>query len=77
MLEKGKKEKHEEQVQFAAYRQFCDDTSTKKSRAIKVAGETVEMLTADIGRSDGFPLTGYFVPGCGSARMPEFLWRRL
>ena len=24
-----------EQVQFAAYKQFCDDTATEKSRAIK------------------------------------------
>jgi hypothetical protein len=31
MLEKGKKEKHDEQVQFAAYKQFCDDTSTEKN----------------------------------------------
>jgi len=30
MLEKGKDEKHKEQVQFAAYKQFCDDTSVEK-----------------------------------------------
>merc|ERR1719199_2152787 len=36
MLEKGKKEKHEEQVQFAAYKQFCDDTTTEMQRAIAV-----------------------------------------
>ena len=30
MAEKGKKEKHEEQVQFAAYKQFCDDTTEEK-----------------------------------------------
>jgi hypothetical protein len=29
MLEKGKKEKHDEQVQFAAYKQFCDDTTAQ------------------------------------------------
>merc|ERR1719301_155060 len=33
MVEKGKKEKHEEQVQFAAYKQFCDDTTVEKQRA--------------------------------------------
>merc|ERR1719387_1805014 len=48
MLEKGKKEKHEEQVQFAAYKQFCDDTTVEKQRAIKEANEQIEMLSADI-----------------------------
>merc|ERR1719395_1698 len=48
MLEKGKKEKNEEQVQFAAYKQFCDDTSVEKKRAIAEAEETIEVLKADI-----------------------------
>merc|ERR1719331_1516794 len=48
MLEKGKKEKHEEQVQFAAYKQFCDDTTVEKTRAIKEAEEKIEVLKADI-----------------------------
>merc|ERR1719420_1440209 len=48
MLEKGKKEKHEEQVQFAAYKQFCDDTTIEKQRAIKEAEQMIEMLKADI-----------------------------
>merc|ERR1719364_127046 len=48
MLEKGKKEKHGEQVQFAAYKQFCDDTTVEKQRAIKEANEMIEMLKADI-----------------------------
>jgi len=48
MLEKGKKEKHAEQVQFAAYKQFCDDTSVEKTRAIKEANERIEVLKADI-----------------------------
>merc|ERR1719232_1047909 len=48
MVEKGKKEKHEEQVQFAAYKQFCDDTAVEKERAIKQATEKIEMLKADI-----------------------------
>merc|ERR1719399_2161505 len=48
MVEKGKKEKHEEQVQFAAYKQFCDDTTVEKQRAIKEANEMIEMLSADI-----------------------------
>merc|ERR1740138_336725 len=48
MLEQGKKEKHDEQVQFAAYKQFCDDTATEKKRAISEANEQIETLKADI-----------------------------
>jgi len=48
MLEQGKKEKNEEQVQFAAYKQFCDDTSVEKKRSITEAEETIEVLKADI-----------------------------
>eukprot|EP00746_Dinoflagellata_sp_MGD_P161980 gnl/MRDRNA2_/MRDRNA2_89339_c0_seq1.p1 gnl/MRDRNA2_/MRDRNA2_89339_c0~~gnl/MRDRNA2_/MRDRNA2_89339_c0_seq1.p1 ORF type:complete len:675 (+),score=238.87 gnl/MRDRNA2_/MRDRNA2_89339_c0_seq1:72-2096(+) len=48
MLEKGKKGKHEEQVQYAAYRQFCDGTTVEKQKAIKEANEMIEMLKADI-----------------------------
>merc|ERR1719475_2171 len=48
MVEKGKKEKHEEQVQFASYKQFCDDTTVEKQRAIKEANEMIEILQADI-----------------------------
>merc|ERR1719169_17577 len=48
MLEKGKKEKHDEQVQFAAYKQFCDDTTVEKKRAIAEANEHIDKLKADI-----------------------------
>merc|ERR1719506_1909999 len=48
MLEKGKKEKHDEQVQFAAYKQFCDDTKVEKDRAIAEANEKIDVLKADI-----------------------------
>jgi len=48
MAAKGKSEKHEEQVQFAAYKQFCDDTTVEKKRSIAEAAETIEVLTADI-----------------------------
>jgi len=51
MLEKGKKEKHDEQVQFASYKQFCDDTSVEKSRSIKEAGQQIDMLKADISKA--------------------------
>merc|ERR1719267_501104 len=48
MVEKGKKEKHDEQVQFAAYKQFCDDTNVEKTRAIAEANEQIDTLKADI-----------------------------
>jgi histone H3/H4 len=48
MLAKGKEEKHAEQVQFAAYKQFCDDTSAEKTRLIEKADEKISVLKADI-----------------------------
>merc|ERR1719183_1222049 len=50
MLAKGKAEKHDEQVQFAAYKQFCDDTTVEKQRLIKEAEEHIEVLKADIAK---------------------------
>merc|ERR1719451_262567 len=52
MLEKGKKEKHEEAVQFAAYKQFCDDTTTEKQRAVKEAEAMMEQLSASIAKAE-------------------------
>jgi len=48
MVAKGKEEKHAEQVQYAAYKQFCDDTSAQKTAAIGEADEAIEVLKADI-----------------------------
>jgi len=48
MLAKGKEEKHTEQVQFATYKQFCDDTTVEKQRAIVDADEKIDVLKADI-----------------------------
>jgi len=48
MVEKGKKEKHEEMVQFAAYKQFCEDTSAEKTRDIAGYDEQIAILKADI-----------------------------
>jgi histone H3/H4 len=48
MLAKGKEEKHAEQVQYAAYKQFCDDTSAEKTRLIANADEMIMKLKADI-----------------------------
>merc|ERR1719188_1000034 len=48
MLEKGKKEKHDEQVQFAAFKQFCEDTTAAKEAAIEEANDRIDTLKADI-----------------------------
>lgn len=48
MLEKGKAEKQAEQVQYAAYKQWCDDTTRQKTAAIAEANEMIEVLKADI-----------------------------
>jgi len=50
MLAKGKTEKQEEQVQFAAFKQFCDDTTVEKKRSIAEAAEKIEVLKADIAK---------------------------
>jgi hypothetical protein len=50
MLEKSKKEKHEEQVAFSAEKQFCDGEAMQKKKAIKGANEEIEILKADIAK---------------------------
>ena len=35
-------------MQFAAYKQFCDDTTVEKQRAIKEANAKMEQLSAAI-----------------------------
>merc|ERR1719388_613368 len=48
MVEKGKKEKGDEAIQFASFKTFCDNTVAAKQSAIAEAGEMIETLTADI-----------------------------
>merc|ERR1719478_1508802 len=50
MLEKTKKEKHEEQVAFSSEKQFCDGESAQKKKAIKGSNEEIEILKADISK---------------------------
>merc|ERR1719399_1109811 len=47
-MAKGKKEKHEEQVEYAAFAQWCTDTQRQKQTAIEEANEKIEVLKADI-----------------------------
>jgi len=48
MKAKGEKEMHEEQVQFASYKQFCEDTAVEKQRAISEGKDAIEVLDAAI-----------------------------
>jgi len=48
MAEKGKAAKEEEQVLFAKYMQWCEDTSAEKQRAIDGADSAMDQLTASI-----------------------------
>jgi len=48
MVEKGTKEKQDEQVQFAAFKTFCDNTVSAKQAAIAEATENIDILTGDI-----------------------------
>jgi len=45
MLDKGKKEKHEEAVQFAAYKSFCDNVTPEKQKATSRIPPLLEMTT--------------------------------
>lgn len=51
MLDKGKKEKQEEQIQFATFKQFCDGTVSEKERSVSEAQERIEILKADIAKA--------------------------
>jgi len=52
MLAKGKSERQEEQVRFAAYKQFCDDTTEEKKASIAAAADEIESLQADIQKAE-------------------------
>merc|ERR1719272_2595717 len=52
MVEKGNKEKQDEQVQFAAFKTFCDNTVGAKQAAIAQATEEIDLLTAEIEKSE-------------------------
>ena len=50
MPDKGKRERGKDEVatQFAAYQNFCDDTTKEKTHAIDDANEMIDMLKADV-----------------------------
>merc|ERR1719428_1326009 len=52
MMAKGKSEKHDEQVQFAKYKAFCEATSKEKASNIASAKEAIEQLKADAQKAE-------------------------
>jgi hypothetical protein len=52
MMTKGKAEKHEEEVEFAKYQAWCDDTRFNTQKAIEEAAAQIEQLTADIAKAE-------------------------
>merc|ERR1719201_918597 len=61
MLAKGKEEKQDEMVRFAAFKQFCESTSAEKTKNIATAKEEIEQLSATIAKAqaDVVELTNY------------------
>jgi len=51
MLAKGKKEKQDETVRFAAFKQFCESTSSEKSKNIATAKKEIDQLAATISKA--------------------------
>jgi len=52
MLAKGKSEKHEEEVEFAKFSAWCDDTRFQTSKSIEEATAQITQLTADIAKAE-------------------------
>jgi len=52
MLQNAKKEKHEENVRFTAFKQWCSSTSAEKNRDIKAGPDQIMQLEADISKSE-------------------------
>jgi len=52
MLSKGKKEKHEEEVEFAKFHEWCDDQRFNAKTSIEEASEQIMQLDADIAKNE-------------------------
>ena len=50
MIEKGTKDKNAEEVQFAEYKSFCENTAGQKKTAIEEANEMIDKLKADVAK---------------------------
>jgi hypothetical protein len=52
MLAKGKKEKHEEEVEFAKFQAWCDDTRFNAEKSIEEGTNQITQLEADIAKNE-------------------------
>jgi hypothetical protein len=52
MLAKGKKEKHEEEVEFAKFHEWCDQVRDEKTKSISEATAQIEELAAAIDKAE-------------------------
>jgi len=52
LKEKGKEEKHLEAVQFATYKQFCEDTARGKEQAVKDGNNRIDALRSTIAKNN-------------------------
>merc|ERR1719301_52640 len=52
MLAKGKQEKHNEEVEFAKFHQWCDSLRADTTEQIAEAKAKIEQLTADIAKAE-------------------------
>merc|ERR1719487_2202213 len=48
MSANAKKEKHEEQVKFAGFKQFCEDVTAEKEKAVETADKEIEIMEASV-----------------------------
>merc|ERR1719343_1221788 len=51
MLAKGKKEKHEEEVEFTKFHEWCDQLRDEKTKSIAEATDQIAELTAAIAKA--------------------------
>jgi len=52
VLAKGKQEKHEEEVEFSKFHQWCDSLTGEKQASIKALGDEIMQLQADAAAAD-------------------------
>merc|ERR1719316_2642519 len=52
MLSKGKSEKHEEEVEFAKFKEWCDQVRDEKTKSIAEATAQIEELAAAIDKAE-------------------------
>jgi len=52
MMAKGKQEKHEEEVEFAKFQEWCEGVRSAKTRSIKESSDQITQLSADIAKAE-------------------------